>query len=103
MMGKPDVTSVSHFLIGEVYFCASDIPSVDELQSACVYAQQRLNPYLFVYAMSVVMLHRPDTRNVTFPAHVCSFPGLYIQGPVMSDVMAAATVVQSGNRVCRLN
>lgn len=71
----------------------------DELLSLSVYCRDRINPYMFVYALSVVMLHRPDTRNLELPSHAEMFPGLYMDSSVFSRAREESVVVQPGSRV----
>lgn len=71
----------------------------DELLSLAVYCRDRVNPYMFVYALSVVMIHRPDTRNLTLPSHAETFPKLYMDSKIFSRAREESTVVQPGSRV----
>lgn len=73
--------------------------NVDELLSLCVYCHDRINPHLFIYALSVVMVHRPDTRNLTLPSHAEIFPKLYMDSSVFSRIREESAVVESGSRV----
>ncbi|XP_060843836.1 phenoloxidase 1-like [Rhopalosiphum padi] len=75
-----------------------DTKSFDELLSLSVYCRDRMNPYLFIYALSVVVTHRPDTRNLELPSHVEMFPNLYMDSSVFSQAREESTVVQPGSR-----
>lgn len=44
-----------------------DAKTISELQSVAAYSRDRVNPQLFVYAFSVALLHRPDTKNLDIP------------------------------------
>ncbi len=70
----------------------------DDLMSIACYAQPRVNPYLYIYALTVAVLHRNDTRGMSLPPHVCTFPELYIDGTVMAEARSAA-VLPDGYRV----
>ncbi|XP_025414834.1 phenoloxidase 1-like [Sipha flava] len=73
--------------------------SFDDLLSLAVYCRDRVNSYMFVYALSVVMLHRPETRNLRLPSHVEMFPSLYMGPSVFSRAREEAEVVPVGSRV----
>lgn len=73
--------------------------NVDELQSMAVYARDRVNPYLFNYALSVALLHRTDTRDVDVPSFVQSFPDKFVDSKVFTKGREEATIVPTGSRV----
>lgn len=73
--------------------------SIDDLQSVAVYARDRLNPFLFNYAMSVALLHRPDTKGLNLPLFSESFPEKYVDSTVFSKAREEATVVTEGSRM----
>ncbi|KAJ8926016.1 hypothetical protein NQ315_009871 [Exocentrus adspersus] len=75
------------------------VKSVDDLLSVAVYARDRVNPYLFNYALSVALLHRPDTQNLDLPSFIHSFPDKFVDAKVFSEARETATVVPQGNRV----
>lgn len=64
-----------------------------------MYAQPRVNPYLFIYALTVAYLHRPDTKNLPLPSHACQFPELYVDGTVLAEARSVGTVLPDGYRV----
>lgn len=70
----------------------------DDLMSAAVYCRDRVNPYLFNYALSVVMLHRPDTKHLPLPNFVEAFPGKFMDSGVFSRAREEATAVPDGSR-----
>ncbi|XP_027839310.1 phenoloxidase 2-like [Aphis gossypii] len=72
--------------------------SYDELLSLSVYCRDRINPYMFTYALSVVIIHRPDTRNLRLPSHSEMFPSLYMDSSVFSRAREESAVVQAGSR-----
>ncbi|XP_034237614.1 phenoloxidase 1-like [Thrips palmi] len=58
--------------------------NLDDFLSAAVYARSHLNPYLFVYAYSVALLHRDDTRNAHLPPLAELFPEKYVNGALFA-------------------
>ncbi|CAH1163694.1 unnamed protein product [Phaedon cochleariae] len=73
--------------------------SVDDLLSVAVYTRDRVNPYLFNYALSVALLHRPDTQDMDLPSFVRSFPDKYIDSKVFAKAREEANVVPEGSRM----
>lgn len=73
--------------------------SIDDLQSVAVYARDRVNPILFNYALSVAILHRPDTKNMTLPLFIETFPEKYVDSKVFSKIREEASVVPDGSRM----
>ncbi|KAF5280175.1 hypothetical protein FQR65_LT15038 [Abscondita terminalis] len=72
--------------------------TVDDLQSMAVYARDRVNPYLFNYALSVALLHRPDTQGVNLPSFMESFPDKFIDTQILSQAREDANIVPIGSR-----
>lgn len=64
-----------------------------------VYARDRVNPLLFNYALSVAILHRPDTRDMNLPLISELFPDKFIDSRVFGQIREEATVVPEGSRV----
>ncbi|XP_017787164.1 PREDICTED: phenoloxidase 2-like [Nicrophorus vespilloides] len=73
--------------------------NVDELQSLGVYCRDRVNPYLFVYAFSVALLHRPDTQGVNPPNFAQTFPDKYFQSGIFAKAREETSVVPTGSRM----
>ncbi|KAI7815440.1 phenoloxidase [Rhyzopertha dominica] len=73
--------------------------SIEDLQSMAVYARDRVNPYLFNYALSVALLHRPDTQDLDVPSFLQSFPDKFIDSKVFTPAREAATILPDGNRM----
>ncbi|KAK4878034.1 hypothetical protein RN001_010540 [Aquatica leii] len=71
---------------------------VDDLQSMAVYARDRVNPYLFNYALSVALLHRPDTQGLNLPSFMQSFPDKFIDTQVLNQAREEANIVPTGSR-----
>ncbi|KAJ3650840.1 hypothetical protein Zmor_016918 [Zophobas morio] len=72
--------------------------NVDDLLSVATYARDRVNPYLFNYALSVAILHRPDTQDIDLPTFIESFPDKYVDAKVFAKAREEATVVPEGSR-----
>jgi hypothetical protein len=79
----------------DVFLKARDI---DQLQSYAVYARDRVNGQLFNYALSVALLHRPDTKDLNLPLFVESFPSKFIDSRSFGRAREEANVVQPGSR-----
>lgn len=77
----------------------SGVRNVDDLLAVAVYARDRVNPYLFNYALSVAILHREDTQDLDVPSIIHSFPDKYVDSKVFSKAREDATVVPEGSRV----
>lgn len=75
------------------------VRTLDDLQSVAVYARDRVNALLFNYALSVALLHRPDTQGMQLPLFVETFPAKYVDSRVFARVREEATVVEAGSRV----
>ncbi|CAG9771864.1 unnamed protein product [Ceutorhynchus assimilis] len=75
------------------------VRNVDDLLSVAVYARDRVNPYLFNYALSVALLHRPDTQDLDIPSIIHSFPDKYLDSKVFAKAREDATVVPEGSRL----
>ncbi|CAH0557366.1 unnamed protein product [Brassicogethes aeneus] len=72
--------------------------NVEELLSVAVYTRDRANPYLFNYALSVALLHRPDTQELDIPSFIFSFPDKYVDSKVFNRAREEATVVPEGSK-----
>lgn len=72
--------------------------TIDELQTVAVYARDRLNPFLFNYALSVTILHRADTKDLSIPLFVETFPEKYLDGKVFARIREEAFIVPDGLR-----
>lgn len=81
------------------YILITGMRNLEDFISATVYCRDRLNPYLFIYALSVAILHRPDTRNLQIPSLCEVFPEKYMDGAVFSQAREEANIVPDGQRV----
>lgn len=73
--------------------------SVADLMSCCAYSRDRLNPFLFNYALSVALLHRPDTKDLPLPVFAETFPEKFVDSKVFSDITEETNVVEEGDRI----
>ncbi|XP_011195600.2 phenoloxidase 2 [Zeugodacus cucurbitae] len=74
-------------------------PTIDQLQSVAAYARDRLNPYLFNYALSVAILQRNDTKGVGLPSIIQSFPNKFVDRQVFRHIREECTIVPEGSRI----
>lgn len=73
--------------------------TLEDLQSVAVYARDRVNPYLFNYALSVALLHRQDTKGLDLPSIIENFPDKFIDSQVFRQMREEASVVPQGSRM----
>lgn len=73
--------------------------NIDELQSAALYTRERVNPYLFNYALSVALLHRPDTQNLDLPTLIQSFPEKFVDSQIYAKTREESYIVPQDQRV----
>jgi tyrosinase len=74
--------------------------TVEDFFSAAAYCRDRLNPTLFVYAFSVAILHRPDTRNISLPPFSEIFPDKFVDRAVFDQAREQTNIiVEEGARV----
>ncbi|XP_022160595.1 phenoloxidase 2-like [Myzus persicae] len=85
-------------MAGKLIEILMNAKSYDDLLSLSVYCRDRINPYMFTYALSVVLIHRPDTRNLRLPSHSEMFPSLYMDSSVFARAREESAVVQAGSR-----
>lgn len=75
------------------------LQSVDDLQTVAVYARDRVNPLMFNYALSVAILHRPDTKDLSLPLMVETFPEKFVDSKVFREIREEAAVAPAGMRI----
>jgi hypothetical protein len=74
--------------------------TLEDFFSVSAYCRDRLNPNLFVYAFSVAILHRPDTRNISLPPLSEIFPDKFVDGAVFNRAREQANILlEEGTRV----
>ncbi|XP_012280424.1 phenoloxidase 2 [Orussus abietinus] len=70
----------------------------EDFLSVSVYCRDRLNPNMFIYALSVAILHRPDTKNLPIPPLSEVFPDKYVDSGIFSRAKEEANIVPTGSR-----
>ncbi|XP_023292337.2 phenoloxidase 2-like [Lucilia cuprina] len=73
--------------------------TIDDLLSMAAYARDRVNPYMFNYALSVTLLHRTDTKDLDLPSYAQNFPDKFVDSQVFRQVREEVTVVPEGSRM----
>ena len=71
----------------------------EDFMSLAVYCRDRVNPYLYQYALSIALLHRSDTKNYPIPSHLTSFPELFMDRSVFAQARGEENIVPQGSRV----
>ncbi|KAF7269759.1 hypothetical protein GWI33_017215 [Rhynchophorus ferrugineus] len=74
------------------------VRNVDDLLATAAYARDRVNPYLFNYALSVAILHRQDTNDLDIPSIIRTFPDKYVDSKVFGRAREDANVIPDGYR-----
>lgn len=72
--------------------------TIEDLISAAAYVRDRINPQLFSYALSVVTLHRKDTKGVDIPNYVETFPDKFVDPRAIRQAREDLSVVGQGSR-----
>lgn len=70
-----------------------DQPDVSGFMSTAAYVKDRLNPYLYQYALSVATQHRRDTSDLNLPSIVQQFPDQFVDSSVFPRVREEGTLV----------
>ncbi|CAG9765318.1 unnamed protein product [Ceutorhynchus assimilis] len=71
----------------------------EDLLSISLYARDRVNPYLFNYALSVALLHREDTQNLDLPSVLRFFPDKFIDSRAFANIREDSVVVPEDDRL----
>lgn len=74
------------------------VKTYDEFLSTSVYCRDRLNPFMFVYALTVAILHRPDTKGIQIPPISEIFPDKYLDGSVFFQAREQSSTLQESSR-----
>lgn len=85
-------------LAGRLINMFMEMRTYDDLISLCVYCRDRVNPYLFVYALSVALLHRQDTKNTAIPPLFENFPEKYMDGGLFKRAREISNVIDADKR-----
>lgn len=73
--------------------------TIEDLLSLAAYCRDRVNAQMFVYSLSVAILHRSDTKHLPIPQLTEVFPDKYIDSSVFHRAKEEAHVVPAGQRV----
>ncbi|KAK7794457.1 hypothetical protein R5R35_003821 [Gryllus longicercus] len=65
------------------------LPTYEKFLCVSAVIRDKVNPYLYAYAMSVAILNRNDTIK-TLPNSACLFPQLYFQGSILAGCWTEA-------------
>ncbi|XP_012266915.2 phenoloxidase 1-like isoform X1 [Athalia rosae] len=71
----------------------------EDFLSASVYCHDRVNPQMYIYCLTVAILHRPDTRNLPIPSLAEVFPDKFITSRIFADAREEANLVPAGSRI----
>ncbi|XP_065201970.1 phenoloxidase 1-like [Planococcus citri] len=70
----------------------------EDFISLASYCRDRVNPYLYQYALSIALLHRTDTKNFPIPSHLSSFPELFMDRSIFAQAREEENIVPQGSR-----
>lgn len=73
--------------------------SFEDFQSLSVYCRDRMNPYMYIYALSVAILHRPDCKEIPLPAFAEVLPDKFMDKSVFVRMREEANLVDEGSRM----
>lgn len=76
-----------------------DTPDTSTLFSTAAYVKDRVNIYLYQYALSVAIQHRPDTKDIDLPSIVQTFPDQFIDPSAFPRAREELSLVSAGNRM----
>lgn len=75
-----------------------DQPDYDSFISAAAYVKDRVNTYLFQYALSVAAAHREDTKDIPTPTIVQVFPDRFVDPSILPKLREETTLVPPEDR-----
>lgn len=73
--------------------------TIEDLLSLAAYTRDRVNPQMFIYSLSVAILHREDTKHLPIPQLSEIFPDKYMDSQIFNRAKETANVVPAGSRV----
>ncbi|CAH1396533.1 unnamed protein product [Nezara viridula] len=73
--------------------------SLDDFMAVAVYCHDRMNPYMFIYALSVAILHRPDTQGLRIPSLCEVFPDKFMDRALFSQAREESNLVPEESRI----
>lgn len=71
----------------------------EDLLSLTIYCRDRINPGMFMYCLSVAILHHPETKHMPIPTGAEIFPDKFIDGQSISKAKEHAAIVPENLRV----
>jgi tyrosinase len=84
-------------IAGELIDLMMKPQTVGELMSLAAYVRDRVNSYLFQYALSVVVAHRDDTKDVDIPSYLETMPDQFVDPKVMPELKMRANLFEPDN------
>ncbi|XP_045454185.1 phenoloxidase 1-like [Melitaea cinxia] len=69
---------------------------LQQFLSTCVYTRVKINPQMFNYCYSVVLMHRKDTKNIPIQNLAETFPSKFMDSQVFSQARETAAVAAQG-------
>ena len=72
-----------------------DKKTLDEFIVFAAYCHDRVNSELYIYALSIALLHREDTQNLALPPYWQTFPEKFINASAMIDARTSAQLYES--------
>lgn len=85
-------------MAGELIQLFMSQPDAASLLSVAAYVKDRVNLYMFQYALSVAVQHRTDTKDMTLPSIVNMFPDQFIDPSAFPQAREEAAVVTQESR-----
>ncbi|KAJ8679160.1 hypothetical protein QAD02_014947 [Eretmocerus hayati] len=72
--------------------------TIDDLVSLTAYCRDRVNSQMFIYCLSVAIIHRPDTKHLQLPQLHEIFPDKFIDGAAIARAKEEANIIPEGSR-----
>lgn len=85
-------------IAGELIKIFMGASNLESFVSVAAFVKDRVNPYMFQYALSVASAHRKDARDIQQPSVVQVFPDQFVDPKVFRQLRAEATLVSPENR-----
>lgn len=85
-------------MAGQLTKMFMDQPDAASLLSFAAYIKDRVNVYLFQYALSVAVQHRDDTKDITLPSVVNMFPDQFVDPSAFPQAREEGSIVGQGDR-----
>ncbi|GAB0091392.1 hypothetical protein DMENIID0001_062330 [Sergentomyia squamirostris] len=80
----------------EIFIACS---STEDFISTICYVHERVNPYLFNWALTIAVINRKDTAGYGFPVIPAVFPEKFFDGKLHKDARDAVSVVPQEDRI----